>query len=188
MSNKFSSTVAWSPEDEGYIALCPELDDVSAFGDTPEEAVRELEVAVGLVVAWFNEKGKALPKPNFVKQYSGQFVVRMPSHLHARLAAQAKADGVSLNMLSVSYLAEASTQAASIQYVGRSLKRFEFDAVSFSKKISEFTKELVKVDPLVKMTRMKTEKPLPGNVIPIPGWSKSSSGIQRLTPQEGIIS
>ena len=37
--------VFYSEEDKGYIADIPDLDSCSAFGVTPEEAVREVEIA-----------------------------------------------------------------------------------------------------------------------------------------------
>lgn len=37
--------VFWSDEDEAYIATVPDLRSCSAFGDTPEEALREVQVA-----------------------------------------------------------------------------------------------------------------------------------------------
>jgi predicted HicB family RNase H-like nuclease len=39
---------------------------------------------------------------------SGKFVVRLPAELHAHLIEKAKAEGVSLNALVLSYLAGAS--------------------------------------------------------------------------------
>ena len=42
---QYYTTVQWSEEDEGYVALVPELEGLSAFGKTPEEATRELNIA-----------------------------------------------------------------------------------------------------------------------------------------------
>jgi predicted RNase H-like HicB family nuclease len=39
---KYLALVFWSDEDEGYIAVAPDLPGCSAFGNTPEEAVREI--------------------------------------------------------------------------------------------------------------------------------------------------
>jgi hypothetical protein len=39
---RYLALVFWSDEDEGYIAVVPHLPGCSAFGDTPEEAVREI--------------------------------------------------------------------------------------------------------------------------------------------------
>ena len=37
--------IFYSEEDEGYIADIPDLKACSAFGDTPEEALREVQIA-----------------------------------------------------------------------------------------------------------------------------------------------
>jgi len=42
---KYSVSLAWSDEDGGYIALIPELPGLSAFGETPEEAAQEAQIA-----------------------------------------------------------------------------------------------------------------------------------------------
>jgi predicted RNase H-like HicB family nuclease len=39
----------WSDEDEGYVAVVPDLPGWSAVGDTPEEAAREV---VDAIEAW----------------------------------------------------------------------------------------------------------------------------------------
>ncbi len=45
------------------------------------------------------------------REYSGKFNVRVPKSLHAALASEAEAEGVSLNQLVVAKLAAASTGA-----------------------------------------------------------------------------
>jgi len=37
--------IFYNEEDGGYIADIPDLDSCSAFGDTPEQALKELEIA-----------------------------------------------------------------------------------------------------------------------------------------------
>lgn len=41
----YHTNIFYSEEDEGYIADIPDLDACSAFGATPEEALREVEHA-----------------------------------------------------------------------------------------------------------------------------------------------
>jgi predicted RNase H-like HicB family nuclease len=104
MSN-YSFTVRWSDEDEGYIAVCPEFPGVSAWGETPDDAIREVQVALELSIEIRNEEGWELPAPWKVTHYSGQFRLRVPAWLHQQLAERAELEGVSLNTLAVSYLA-----------------------------------------------------------------------------------
>jgi len=104
--NKYSFKVRYSEEDEGYIAECPEFPGLSAFGETPVEAIREAEIALELFVESYEEEGKGLPKPKLTKEYSGQMRVRLPKSLHARLADMAEDEGVSLNTLMIQFLTE----------------------------------------------------------------------------------
>ncbi|MDC7125807.1 MAG: toxin-antitoxin system HicB family antitoxin [Spirochaetales bacterium] len=106
---KYSFKVHYSEEDEGYIAECPEFSGLSAFGETPSEAIQEAEIALELFIETYEEEGKELPKPNLTKEYSGQIRVRLPKSLHARLAGMAEDEGVSLNTLMIQYLTEGFT-------------------------------------------------------------------------------
>ena len=45
---RYSIELFYSEEDRGYIALAPELPGCSAFGETEEEALREIKVAIDL--------------------------------------------------------------------------------------------------------------------------------------------
>lgn len=42
---KYSINIFWSNEDNSYIATIPEMEGLSAFGDTPEEALKEARQA-----------------------------------------------------------------------------------------------------------------------------------------------
>jgi predicted RNase H-like HicB family nuclease len=104
---KYSSVVRWSDEDEAYIAVCPELGGVSAFGESPTEALAELEIVTRLAIETYAEKGWPLPEPEAIREpsYSGQFRARLPRSQHAQLAHRAEAEGVSLNTLVVAAVA-----------------------------------------------------------------------------------
>jgi predicted HicB family RNase H-like nuclease len=103
----YGMRLAWSPEDQVYVASCPELGDLSSHGASPTEAAAELSKAMELAVETFEEEGWALPEPRTVRTYSGQFRVRLPGSLHAWLAETAEAEGVSLNTFVVAKLSEA---------------------------------------------------------------------------------
>ena len=102
----YNFNVFWSEPDHAYIAVCPEFEDLSAFGNTPKEALAEMQTVLEMAIETYQEAGWALPEPKTSPEYSGQFRVRLPKTLHARLAAQAALEGVSLNTLIVNYLAE----------------------------------------------------------------------------------
>ena len=50
---KYTIKIFLSEEDEGYIAIAEELDSISAFGKTEEEALKELKIAISL---YFEER------------------------------------------------------------------------------------------------------------------------------------
>lgn len=97
--NNYKFDLAWSVEDEGYIATCPEFIGLSAFGETANEALAEAQVALKLFIETYKEKGIALPEPKTVQDYSGQIRLRLPKSLHGQAAKTAAEDGISLNQL-----------------------------------------------------------------------------------------
>lgn len=104
---RYSFNVAWSSRDQAFIATCPSFPDLSAFGDTPQEAIAEAQIVVEMYVAEYEEEGVPLPEPQTVQEYSGRILLRMPKSLHAQLARAAEREGVSLNALMIYYLSEA---------------------------------------------------------------------------------
>lgn len=55
----------YSDEDEGYIADIPDLKNCSAFGETPEKALREVLKAKKAWLEAAEVEGKPIPKPSF---------------------------------------------------------------------------------------------------------------------------
>ena len=101
MVNKYSFNIAWSDEDQEYVATCPGFPGLSALGETEEEALAEAKVALGLFIETCREKGIQLPQAQHVDNYSGQFRVRLPKSLHRQASQLAATDGESLNQLVV---------------------------------------------------------------------------------------
>lgn len=63
-AQRYPAHVFYSEEDEGFIAIAPDLPGCSAFGDTQEEAVGELRDAI---VAWqmaARHAGNPVPEPS----------------------------------------------------------------------------------------------------------------------------
>jgi predicted RNase H-like HicB family nuclease len=54
-----------SDEDGGYIADIPDLEACSAFGDTPDQALVEVEVAKTAWLEAARQAGKPIPKPRY---------------------------------------------------------------------------------------------------------------------------
>jgi predicted RNase H-like HicB family nuclease len=57
--------IFWSVEDESYVADIPDLRFCSAFGDTPEEALAEVEKAKKAWLATARERGRQPPEPRY---------------------------------------------------------------------------------------------------------------------------
>ncbi len=57
--------IFYSEEDGGYIADIPDLESCSAFGDTPEEALAEVEKAKAAWLEAAKETGKIIPPPRY---------------------------------------------------------------------------------------------------------------------------
>ena len=57
--------IFYSEEDEGYIADIPDLKFCSAWGSTPEEAVREIMIAKAVWLETATAEGKSIPKPKY---------------------------------------------------------------------------------------------------------------------------
>jgi predicted RNase H-like HicB family nuclease len=57
--------IFYSEEDNCYVADIPDLKYCSAFGDTPEEALHEVQRAKGAWLAAAKARRKPIPKPSF---------------------------------------------------------------------------------------------------------------------------
>jgi predicted RNase H-like HicB family nuclease len=57
--------IFYSDEDAGYIADIPDLETCSAFGETPAEALAEVEVAKQAWLEAAKSEGKPIPEPKY---------------------------------------------------------------------------------------------------------------------------
>lgn len=57
--------IFFSEEDHGYIADIPDLPYCSAFGKTPEEALKEVNRAKRLWLEVKKRKGESIPEPRY---------------------------------------------------------------------------------------------------------------------------
>ena len=60
---KYAIEIFYSDEDEGYIAVVPELPGCSAFGETEEAALEEVKIAIELWLETAKEEGREIPQP-----------------------------------------------------------------------------------------------------------------------------
>lgn len=93
-------------EGGGFLISCPDFSDCISDGDTVEEALAHGQDALKATMAALKAKGLPVPAPNGGGVASGKFVARVPKTVHAQLATRAKAEGVSLNSLVLTFIAE----------------------------------------------------------------------------------
>jgi antitoxin HicB len=95
-------------QDVYYVARILELDGLLMTGDTPEQAVAELEAVKKEWIESYLELGNKMPKPLKSRKYSGQYRIRMEPSLHESLSMLAELEGISLNQFMVTRLARAT--------------------------------------------------------------------------------
>ncbi len=57
--------IFYSDEDGGYVADIPDLKFCSAFGETPKEALKEVEIAKTAWLEAARDAGKPIPTPKY---------------------------------------------------------------------------------------------------------------------------
>ncbi len=90
-------------EGGGWLATVPDLPGCMSDGETREEAVENVAGAIESWLEQAEEEGRDVPPPNSSK---GQWRQRVPKTLHQSLKHLAEAEGVSLNQLVTTLLAE----------------------------------------------------------------------------------
>ncbi len=65
MTARYHINVFWSDSDDAWIADVPDLQSCSAFGDTPAEALAEVEKAMNAWLAVAHEDGLPIPEPRY---------------------------------------------------------------------------------------------------------------------------
>lgn len=96
-----------TPEEGGGVLISyPDFSDCISDGETVEEALTNGRDALKSTIAALKSKGLPIPAPNSGGVASGKFVARVPKTIHAQLATRAKAEGVSLNALVLTFIAQ----------------------------------------------------------------------------------
>ncbi len=91
-------------EGNGWLITFPDLPGCMSDGETPEEAIRNGKDALECWIIACKEAGREIPCPG--DSSSGKFITRIPKSLHVRLISRAKQEGVSMNALVSSFIAE----------------------------------------------------------------------------------
>jgi predicted RNase H-like HicB family nuclease len=64
MASAYPINVFWSDEDGSWVADVPDLTYCSALGDTPHEAVAEVELAIAAWLDAAKASGRQVPEPS----------------------------------------------------------------------------------------------------------------------------
>jgi predicted HicB family RNase H-like nuclease len=89
----------WSEEDQEFVGLCAEFPSLSWLDRSQAATFAGIVKVVREVVADMRKSGEEPPLPLAMRSFSGEFRVRIPPHLHRRLAQEAAESHVSLNRL-----------------------------------------------------------------------------------------
>jgi antitoxin HicB len=144
---KYSINLVWSDEDSAYMATIQEFPGLSAFGDTPEEAVREARKAVKGFIKVYQEDNCKIPEPTTISPYSGQLRIRIPKSLHATISSEAKSENISLNTYIVNLLSERNAY-------NKTIKEFEEIKSLIMATPIETVKALSPIKPMTKITEL----------------------------------
>ena len=99
VTDHYTYRVSWSDEDQEFVATCAEFPSLSHLADSQMAAIEGLRALIGDVIADMAATREPVPEPLADRRFSGEFVARVPSALHRRLAVEAAEVGVSLNRL-----------------------------------------------------------------------------------------
>lgn len=87
----------WSPDEDQYIGLCLEFPFLKERGLEASQAVALVAEAVDRHVADLLASREEAPASLTERSYSGTFVVRTSTAMHARLKIEAQEQGISMN-------------------------------------------------------------------------------------------
>ena len=95
-----------SEEGGGYLISFPDFAECISDGESVDEAIENGRDALKATVAALKARKMSVPAPNSGGVASGKFVARVPKTVHAQLATRARAEGVSLNALVLTFIAQ----------------------------------------------------------------------------------
>ena len=93
-------------EGGGFLISYPDFSDCISDGETVEEALSNGKDALKSTIAALKSRNLPVPAPNSGGVASGKFIARVPKTVHAQLTTRAKAEGVSLNALVLTFIAQ----------------------------------------------------------------------------------
>ena len=92
-------------EGDGYLISFPDFSECISDGETVQETITNGMDALKETIAALQEFGHPVPQPG-QNSSSGKFITRVPKSVHAKLVTLAQMEGVSMNALVSSVLAQ----------------------------------------------------------------------------------
>jgi antitoxin HicB len=65
--SRYSMVIQWSEEDQAFIVSLPEFPNCRTHGATYEEAVKNGQEVLELIIESYREEGTPLPEPNLLR-------------------------------------------------------------------------------------------------------------------------
>jgi antitoxin HicB len=93
-------------EGGGFLISFTDFAECISDGETIEEAMENGRDALKATITALKAGKMPVPAPNSGGVASGKFVARVPKTVHAQLATRARAEGVSLNALVLTFIAQ----------------------------------------------------------------------------------
>jgi antitoxin HicB len=90
----------------GFLISFTDFSECISDGETVAETIENGRDALQETIAALESLNLPVPEPGSGGSYSGKFIQRVPKSIHARLVVRAKQEGVSMNSLVTSILAE----------------------------------------------------------------------------------
>lgn len=95
-----------SDEGGGFLISFPDFAECISDGETVDAAIESGRDALKATIAALKARKLPVPAANSGGVASGKFVARVPKTVHAQLATRARAEGVSLNALVLTFIAQ----------------------------------------------------------------------------------
>ena len=95
--DKYTINIYWDDEHGKFKAYVPEFEDLTAYGDSYQEAFSAIQEALNKKIEELKNENLTLPQALTISRYSGQLRLRMPKTLHQELTQEAEKEGISLN-------------------------------------------------------------------------------------------
>lgn len=94
---RYKYSVAWSAEDDEYLATVAEFPSLSWLAESQAAALSGMLGLVRSAVADLSRAGQEVPSPFATREYSGNIRLRVSPQKHRDLTIKASEQGVSLN-------------------------------------------------------------------------------------------